>query len=167
MYNWFSKENCLQMPFELSKGTYIWVIHADKKPPHVGISASNLYFSLKIGGKDESIPDKEVLKIITKKNIPTIIVELSDEVDVSSVKELFSQYKSIDRSFQTCLTPIAQLLENSNQIFLINDLLQKYHSKNKIKSYIGIRLPENFTGIPLYTKETIQNRLKELEDAKR
>ncbi|NBR15845.1 MAG: hypothetical protein EBU01_14895, partial [Crocinitomicaceae bacterium] len=45
---------------ETKTGVYLWILHADKIPPHIGISIDGQYFSLKAKGKDENISDKSI-----------------------------------------------------------------------------------------------------------
>ena len=54
---------------ELTNRLILWVLHADKIPPHIGLSKNDQFYSLKVSGKDEGLPVRNVLQIIEKKNI--------------------------------------------------------------------------------------------------
>ena len=40
---------------KLLKGVFIWVIHTNKIPPHIGISLNGKFYSLNVNGKDNGI----------------------------------------------------------------------------------------------------------------
>ncbi|MFN5846790.1 MAG: hypothetical protein ACK46O_13885, partial [Flavobacteriia bacterium] len=59
---------------ELQKGFFLWILHADKVPPHVGCSIDGNYYSLKVSGKDEGVNVAKVQTVIEKKGILTIVI---------------------------------------------------------------------------------------------
>ena len=56
----------------LNNGLFLCVLHADKTPPHIGISINGLYYSLKAKGKDIALPVNEVFKVVERKKIATV-----------------------------------------------------------------------------------------------
>ena len=63
----------------------LWVWHADKIPPHLGLSVEGRYFSLKANGKDFMTEIDAVLQIISKKKIKTLCFELKSTLNLSLI----------------------------------------------------------------------------------
>lgn len=142
----------------------IW--HADKIPPHIGISTEAGYFSLKVVGKDENLPLHHVFRIANQKKILVLFIELKDEFKFEDVQNVFSSYDFALPNENTCLTPITELLKKTSTINQLSDLLiHLFHIDFKRKVF-GLNLSENYQGIPSYGKEEIQDRLRKLENAK-
>ena len=94
----------------------IWVLHADKKPPHIGISIEAKFFSLKINGKDEDFPISSLIHLIHKKRIPTLRIQISRDENYEEIKRIFSNYGSKIKTPETCLSPITELLLSSKSM---------------------------------------------------
>ena len=59
-----------------SEKAYLWVWHADKIPPHLGLSTQSRYYSLKSNGKDQNVCFEKVIQLIDRKKIKTLAIEL-------------------------------------------------------------------------------------------
>lgn len=145
----------------------IWVLHADKTPPHIGISIDNKFYSLKTKGKDEGIPIASLFQLIQAKRLPTIGVVLKNSFTLNQVEEVFFSFGSKIGEKETCLTPIVSLLTPNLKDLILIELLIELDKQNLITHVKGYFLPEGYTGIPYYTRETIQNRIHELQPVKR
>ncbi|MES2589489.1 MAG: hypothetical protein V4622_10965 [Bacteroidota bacterium] len=151
---------------KLSKGLYIWVIHVNKIPPHIGISIDGKFYSLKVNGKDVGVDFELIYKIIQKKQIQTLFVEIDSNKN-SNIESVFEKYKSLNNSNTTCLSPIIEFLHEDENIKILVELLVNLDKKNQIKSFFGLNLGTDFEGIPVYSLDDVQNRILKLKDAKR
>lgn len=149
---------------DFSKGNFLWIWHADKIPPHVGISVDGIYFSLKFNGKDDGIPTEITLKIIEQKQIPSVLVELKNDISLNLVQTIFDSFEKTQSNQITCLSPIVELSEKQN-IDKLSSLLFELKKSNQIGTVFGKFLPENYDRIPEYSVEEIHLRLKKLQDA--
>ena len=163
MYSFqFDTINSLNNESALNTGCYLCIWHANKIPPHIGILIDGSYFSLKVKGKDTAIPVNEILKIINRKSICALFVEVQREVVKSHIFEVFSKYSNAEAYKFSCLTPITEVFDTNQNVHLLADLLNSFKEKNQIGKVFGLNLALDFGGIPMYGKEEIEARLKAL-----
>jgi hypothetical protein len=168
----FEIKNSLVLPEnQLKIGLYIWVLHANKIPPHIGLSINGNFFSLKVSSKDVAVSYEKVFDLISKKNIQTIFIEIKDfnpEME-DKIVQIFNEFDCINSYYTSCLIPIvkALIIEKNPQIERLSQLLENLKEKNQIKSFFQLNLETDFEGIPKYTKQDIQKRIEELKDVKR
>ena len=156
------------LPFELhtfdSERCFLWVLYADKIPPHVGISSNNCYFSLKYNGKDEYLHVDNVLKRLEQKKIKTLLFELTETISAGSIAEHFSAYSKTKTGHITCLHPVKETL-HCNNVQTLKELLSALNNAQWIGSVKGINIDDTFQGIIDYSLQDIHDRLRHLEDA--
>lgn len=163
MYSFqFDTINSLNDKSVLNTGCYLCIWHANKIPPHIGLLIDGSYFSLKVKGKDTAIPVTEILKIINRKEICTLFVEVENEVVKSKIIEVFAKYSNAEAYKFSCLTPIAEVFDTNQNVNMLADLLNSFKEKNQIGKVFGLNLIPDFKGIPQYGKEEIEARLKAL-----
>lgn len=150
---------------DLHKNVFLWVWHANKIPPHIGVSINGLYFSLKVSGKDESLPVDRVQRIIDEKGIPFLAIEIKG--NHGDVVQIFNKYSSAKSGQITCLGPIKEFLEIGETCTKLEELLLVLQSRNQIGKIAGCNLSSEFIQLPDYSKEEINNRLAKLENAQR
>ena len=81
--------------FDLQKAmtsNLLWVLHADKIPPHIGVSVNGLFYSLKANGKDEGVAIEGLLDIVNRRKISTLCFELNSTFDESTLSEEFRKF---------------------------------------------------------------------------
>lgn len=144
---------------------YLWVLHADKIPPHVGISTSGKYFSLKHNGKDEHLPIDRVIELVERKGIKTLAIRLLNNYSLSELEEAFSAFDTTFSNEITCLAPIEKLVIRP-KFEKLEALLVDLESRGGLGEIIGINVDESYTGIPFYTEADIHKRLQFLENVK-
>ena len=149
---------------ELNSGCFLCVWHADKIPPHIGISINGFYYSLKVNGKDTAIPVYEIVKIINKKNICSVFAEILVNIDSIEVERIFARYKCAKEGESTCLSPITEMYYLNNYIDMLADLLNYFKGKQQIGQVFGLNLKSDFKGILPYGREEIEARLKQLSE---
>ena len=153
---------------EFQKNTFLWVIHADKKPPHIGISKEGVYFSLKVSGKDDQVSINSLVGLVNSKHIPTLAIQIVDDLfEVNDLKDAFEDYASATSHVSTCLSPISKLYFPSERDLILSELLQAFEEKSILGKIYGMNLKADFQGIPAYGRSEITNRLIKLEDVKR
>jgi len=156
-------KNIIDVKDELpnSSSVLLWVWHADKIPPHIGLSLENQYFSLKANGKDFQLPVDNVFDLLAKKKITTLCFVLNNDIDLNSV---LTEFKSYDQTIPfkvTCLNPIKNLLKCSEANKLI-DLLEELERNNEVGSVFGFNVSDAFSGIKNYSTDDIHSRLTKL-----
>lgn len=139
----------------------IWILYADRIPPHLGISDSSGYFSLKVNGKDEALDHDSILELVRRKNIPTLVYSLKQS-DYLPLSLVFSSHQVADGQFATCLFPLREVCGVVGAE-TIHDLLNYFEANSLIEEVHGINLPENFTGISDYKFEDVVKRISILE----
>lgn len=139
----------------------LWVLHTDKIPPHIGISDTTGFYSLKVKGKDTAVPLDKIMALINKKKIPTLIFELSPG-SISELKSVFERFEIADSEGITCLEPI-KTATNISDVETVHELIRVLEKRKSILQKFGFHLPDSFDGIKRYTKQDILNRLKYLE----
>jgi hypothetical protein len=149
---------------ELNGGCFLCVWHADKIPPHIGISFKGAYYSLKVNGKDTAIPVNEIVKIINKKNISVVFIEIRIDLDRMEIERVFSNYLCAKVGESTCLSPITEICGINNRIYILADLLNYFKGKQQIGQLFGLNLKPDFKGILPYGREEIEARLKQLSE---
>lgn len=140
----------------------LWVMHADKVPPHIGISIDGQFFSLKANGKDENKSLNSLVELVWKKSIKTIGFYLDLKIDLAFIQRVYAGYDKTISNSVTCLNPIKEIL-NCTSASKLTDLLTLLYAENRIKSVVGIGVDDNFKGIPNYNLEDIHGRLRKLE----
>lgn len=143
------------------KNCVLWILHANKVPPHIGISVDAHYFSLKANGRDFDLPITYVIELIHKKQIETVCIELFKELTIEDAKRAFTNYSETIPNQITCLDPIKDLLEcrSANQL---SDLLSILKEKNQIAETSGFYVPLEFDRIKSYSVQQIHDRLSAL-----
>lgn len=138
----------------------IWVFYADKIPPHIGFSTKNVFFSLKVSGKDENLNAEQVLELIHRKKIPSLLIQTSFQTTIDKLKSVYAMYQKAD-SNTTCLNPIKDLLKQSESQQL-STLLSKITTE--ITKIAGCYLPENYNALPTYSLEDIHSYIQQLSN---
>ena len=141
----------------------LWVWHADKIPPHLGLSIEGKYFSLKANGKDFMTEIESVKQIISKKKIKTLCFEVKSTLNLQDIATSFQKYDCTVPFEITCLQPIQEVLNSFFSKQLV-DLLMDLDEKNQIQHVYGFNLPEKFDAILEYSTDDIHSRLKQLKD---
>lgn len=144
-------------------GIHLWIIHADKIPPHIGFSIDNNYFSLKANGKDNGISTESILQIIQKKKIGTVFVKLNCELSFEEIKSAFDEFERAKDLNSSCLVPIRNVLKAPDSISKLSELLYFLETQNMIYSVFGLHLNNDYKGIKSYTTTEIQQRIEKLK----
>ena len=152
---------------DLEEGFFLCVIHANKVPPHLGISINGKFFSSKAKGKDLNIPIDRIVQILRKKMIAGLFVKLNPLlVSEENVNRVFNLLPSGIEGEQTCLWPIRELVGAPESVEHIGDLLAYLESDESIIERITLNLPTGFKGIPWYSLTEIKQRIEFLKNDK-
>ncbi len=143
--------------------TLIWILHADKIPPHIGISVNDYFFSLKVRGKDEFCPLSKLVALLKVKKISTVTIVLNKSLLLDDLEKKFKQFSRAYDLESSCLVPIKEILLPNERIERLKDLLDNLQEKKLINQVFGLNLGETFKGIPHYTTEQIKWRLEKLK----
>ena len=163
MFDFIFKDVDFSPRIDSFSGIHLWIIHADKTPPHIGFSIDNHYFSLKANGKDNGISTDSILQIIQKKKIGTVFVKLNCDVTFQQTKLAFDVFDSAKGLNSSCLVPIRNVLKAPNLISKLSELLHFLETQNMIYSVFGLHLSNDYKGIKSYTTTEIQQRIEKLK----
>ncbi len=145
----------------------LWILHADKIPPHIGISLNGLFFSLKVSGKDEFFPTNKLIDLLVMKKIATILVELNSHVSLEQIAVKYNEFSHARNLQSSCLVPIKELLVSGKKAERLKELLELLLENQLINRVFGLNLGENYKGIPHYTTDEIELRLEKLKHVER
>ncbi len=142
----------------------LYIFHANKIPPHIGWSVRDKFYSLKATGADIGLDTFKINHIILKKEIPTLIVQLSDvPLNEKNIIDIFSKYGEGLQQGKTCLNPIDEVLFGQVKHEKIGDLLKTLFDNQINLIFYGVNLPLTFKGIFNYSKNDIEKRIIELQ----
>ncbi len=163
----------------LQKGTYIVVLHATTKPPHLSLLIEGEMFSLDVNGPKLAMPLAVQLRVIKSKKIKSLFFKLDTAVFIHN-NQLFKAaqthtlaYSRVEMGIATCLSPIKKFcaaifdidIRNVNYIF---DLLPVLYQHNHIQScsYYNMQKQLINTNFHLekYTMEDIYNSIVHAEE---
>jgi hypothetical protein len=153
-------DNPLALNFDESS-VFLWVIHANKTPPHLGISFGSSFYSLKANGKDDGLSVDKILPVLKKKQIATVFYEMRKEVEIVSPELVFAEFETTVPGEVTCLEPLKRVFKNNDATWL-KELLAFLEAKGSVAAAYGWQLPQSFNGIPNYNPQDIHRRLREL-----
>lgn len=163
MFDFVFKDLDFSPRIDSFSGIHLWVIHADKTPPHIGFSIDNHYFSLKANGKDNGISTDSILQIIQKKKIGTVLVKLNSDTTFQETKLAFEKFDSAKGLNSSCLVPIRNVLKAPNSISKLSELLFFLETQHMIYSVFGLHLSNDYKGIKSYSTIEIQQRIEKLK----
>ena len=149
----------------IESATFLWIWHADKIPPHIGISTQGHYYSLKVSGKDEKLNVQKVFSNAKYRKIPLILVELKQSLPVELLQDVFSNFDFAEVDKATCLSPLVTILNKNAQ--QLSDLLFLLENESAINQFHGCNLPEGYSALQEYSSTEIQSRLKLLNEKRR
>lgn len=163
----------------LQKGTYIVVLHATTKPPHLLLLIEGEMFSLGVKGPKMAMPLAAQLRIIKSKKIASLFFKLETAVFVHN-NQLFKAakthtlaYSRVEMGIATCLSPIKNFcsaifdidIRNVNYIFDLLPVLYKHHH---IQSCSHYNMQKHLTGtdfhLEKYIMEDIYNSIVQAEE---
>lgn len=142
----------------------LYIFHANKIPPHIGWSVNDKFYSLKATGVDIGLDVFKINHVILKKQIPTLIVEISGlMVKEELTDQVFLSYGEALEKGKTCLNPIDEILFKQVKHEKIGDLLKTLFENQINLIFYGVNLPQSFEGIYNYSKNEIEKRIIELQ----
>lgn len=145
-----------------SQGSYLWVFHADKIPPHIGISSQGKFYSLKSRGVDIGLETGKVFRLISDKKLPSILIKLTSNVSEAELHGVYQGYSQTQAGAITCLTPVNEVL-GVNDVTKLSELLVRLKEDGRLCEVYGYHLPAQLKGIKAYSAQDITNRLLDLQ----
>ena len=140
---------------------YIWVIHADKIPPHLGFSSGAKFYSLKANGKDDGVGIESIIRVLERKKIATLFYRISPDAVRMRPEIAFRQVDKTIPGKITCLNPLKSIFDNTTATW-IKDLLIDLEEKNAVTNVYGWQIEDDFRQISDYSPEDIHRRLTAL-----
>ena len=155
---------------ELSKNTWIVILHASRTPPHIGILVDGNYNSLTIKGHELNINISVLLKTIQQKKIESLFIQLKRHPVFSTNYQLEICQHHIKQFIQvnneaTCLSPVKLFLQEFYVIplhekELLFELVERLKQNDYIHKTIGFNVEENISHeefqLPIYSNAELQ-----------
>ena len=160
---------------ELSKNTWLVILHASRIPPHVGIVIDGNYNSLTIKGHELNIGIDVLLKTIQQKKIEALFVQLkkhpvfSTEYQKEICQLYIQQFTQVKQNEASCLSPVKLFLQEFyalcfNEKELLFELTERLKQNNYISDAVGINVDEKLEqdqfSLPMYTHEELQKVIR-------
>ncbi len=170
-----SKLNDLQ---ELSKNTWIVILHASRIPPHIGLLVDGNYNSLTIKGNELNINIAVLLKTIQQKKIESLFIQLKKHPVFSANYQLEICQHHIQQFIQvnneaTCLSPVKLFLQEFyviplNDKELLFELIERLKQNDYIHKAIGFNVEQHLINhefqLPIYSNSELK-KVIEIERA--
>jgi hypothetical protein len=144
------------------KDAILWISHADKIPPHIGISMNGNYYSWKAKGLDFEIDVAVVQKSIDLLQLPSIQIVLNFRLSEDRLKSIFLEMENLKNV--NCYSPIKKAFELGEDIPFIYSMLAYLEEQGSILDIFGQYLPENYRGLLHYSQKEIDNRITNLRN---
>lgn len=154
-------------PEHLATQNYLWIWHADKIPPHIGISANGAYFSLTYKTCEQHLPVDFLSAKANRTAIPIVLVELKSSFSVDELNTVFQAYSEATSNGATCLTPIKNVFQLDESVEKLAHLLTFFSENDLLGNVFGIHLPKDFKGILAYDVDDIRRRIATLHSNKK
>lgn len=151
----------------LTSDNWLWILHANKIPPHIGVSCKGLYFSLKAKGKDMNVPVNKVLKLLNDKNITSYFLRLKVEWKMEEINKIYQLFDKATGQKTSCLSPIKMLPEMNGDAQQLVDLLNFLQENQLYDRVYGIYLQKGEQGILHYSPSAIEKRISLLHASRR
>ncbi len=151
----------------LTSQNWLCILHANKIPPHIGVSCNGLYFSLKAKGKDLNVSVNKVLKLLNDKKITSYFLRLNVDWKVEEINKIYQLFDKATGQKTSCLSPIKLLPEMNEEAQQLVDLLNFLKENQLYDLVYGINLQEGVQGILHYTPSAIEKRISLLHASRR
>ena len=161
-YNYLFNSFSVDVKPENWDSSFIWIIHSNKIPPHIGFSLNDSYFSLKATGSDFNLPVNRVFNSLNAKKCEFILVEVLIEKSLNQVQITFEKSPDLFQQNNSCLTPILSLFDIDSQLIL-PDLLRVLEKNQHISSIFAFNVAESKLGIKQYSQSDIEERIEKLQ----
>jgi hypothetical protein len=162
----------------LQNGSYIVLMHATSRPPHLALLIDGALFSLSIKGPKLALPLELQLRMIHSKQIPSLFLKLKTALFYHQ-NQLFKAanahtmaYSRVEAGVATCLSPIKNFCSgvfeiDTSRVDSIFDLLPLLFEKKLIHSshhfYLDAHIRDAVFQMALYTMEDIYNSIVQSE----
>ena len=155
---------------ELSKHTWIVMLHASRIPPHVGLLIDSNYNSLTIKGHELNVRLEVLLKTIQQKKLEAIFIQLKKHPVFSAQYQLeifqhhLQQFTQVNDE-ATCLSPVKLYLQEFyviplQETELLFELVERLKQNQYIHQTIGLNIGGKLKGdefeLPIYSSEQLQ-----------
>ena len=162
----------------LQQGTYIVLVHATSRPPHLALLIDGALFSLSTKGPKLAMPLEVQLRMIHSKQIPSLFLKLETTLFFHQ-NQLFKAanahtvaFSRVEVGVATCLSPIknfcAGIFElDISRVDSIFDLLPLLFQKKLVLSshhfYLNSHITNSCFQLAAYTMEDIYNSIVQSE----
>lgn len=154
-------------PEKPGRGTWLWIWHADKIPPHIGISSADDYFSLTYKTCELAKSVAEMMHKAERAKIPLVLVDLQHCGLTTDFYAIFEQYDRAESNKATCLTPIRAIFGMNDTVRQLSDLLTEIEKSGHLRDVFVLHLEPTYRGIRDYSITEIMQRIEQLHEANR
>ena len=164
---------------KLRKGTFLMIINADKKPPHIALMVDSKVYSLTVKGRQVGDPLEVFIKAILRNCIKTLFIEISPNksYETDNVVKLIStalmEFEKVEPGKITCLNPIKSFFNSvyqvdTKEVSFVFDLLPQLYSMRLINAVYQLNLDTLLNGqdyyLEKYSMADVNSRIIEIAD---
>jgi hypothetical protein len=155
---------------DLKNHTWLVIMHASRKPPHIGLLINGNYNSLTIKGHELNIDKDVLIKTIHVKKIETLFVKLikhpvfSSDFQLEIGQDYIKQFTHVNQN-SSCLKPVKLFLQefyalSFNEDELLFEIVERLKQNQYINSTYGLHIQAKLIGnefvLPLYTNQELK-----------
>lgn len=165
---------------DLSKGTWLVILHASRIPPHIGLAIDGNYNSLTIKGHELNVSIEVLLKTIQQKKIEALFIQLKKHPVFSSeyqkeISQLYiQQFTQVKPNEASCLSPVKLFLQEFYAVSLVEnellfELMERLKQNQYITAIVEFNLQDKINGdefsLPVYSHQQLQDVIKQERNA--
>jgi hypothetical protein len=172
----------LLSPEELFSGLWLIMAGVDDIPPHIALLNEGKYYSVSARKVDIGSPLENLLKAISRKNVPTLFIKFPQPASqLIDLEGIFEQYPTLGTPIQnsafniehfSCLWPVRDFFANAfgvkySKATLVFELLKMAQDDNIILGCKSLFVDEpifanGLVTLPKYTQEQIRERINSI-----
>ena len=164
---------------KVKSGTFLLIINAEKKPPHIALLVDGKVYSLTVKGRQIGDPLELFIKAINRNAIKTLFIEIcaNSTFKTENVVRLIStslmEFERVEPGKITCLNPIKSFFNSAYQVDtkevnFVFDLLPQLYAMKLINAVYQLNLSSLLNGqdyfFEKYSMSDINSRIREIVD---
>jgi hypothetical protein len=160
---------------DLSKGSYISILHASRVPPHIGMIFNDRYHSLSVKGQEINYPVNALLKNSRIRKIPSVFIRIKQHPAFSNeyLNDHFisniRQFDKVETGKATCLSPIKLFFKEAYHLPMqyvnyLFELLPELEKNDLIDQTSALFIEEGEFALPTYSFKEINNGINIAND---
>ena len=156
MWNDLKRIKSSDLISEMDASAKLWIWNPQSKPPHIGLSIGEEYFSLRFHKVEIAFETVQICEKVVRTNIPLIIIFLKSKINCKDVEAIFSKFTSCATNQCSCMLPILKSMNIENQHWLLREFLAHLDQNQEINKKIAVNVSDSWRDIPFYNAEDVR-----------